>query len=276
MCGQGGKRRLVLPVEVTALARLVRARDRDVLRATAANHRAWFGMPRWRAVASSAWTDSRSSSRRATARSRSRAGARAAPGDRWCGVVGVGIDVVLVARRGPCARGAAGRPRLRMGMAATLDGARPRAASGEQPRIRSLLPRPVPARLALRELASRPAGRAAPGGRRAERHGRPRVGELCRGLRASTAWAWSPTGDARDRTRPDGRRLPRPRRLAARSVLNATGEGEPLYRAVGFQSLGLGHLVVHPGPRPTPRQTALAEAIGFGNSTGSRRCGPRP
>ena len=52
----------------------------------------------------------------------------------------------------------------------------------------------------------------------------------------------------------------------AYAVLNATGEGEPLYRAVGFQSLGLGRTWwLHPGPRPTPRQTALAEAIGFAN-----------
>jgi GNAT superfamily N-acetyltransferase len=50
------------------------------------------------------------------------------------------------------------------------------------------------------------------------------------------------------------------------AVLNATGEGEPLYRAVGFESLGMGQTWwLHPGPRPTPRQTALVEAIGFGD-----------
>ena len=49
------------------------------------------------------------------------------------------------------------------------------------------------------------------------------------------------------------------------AVLNATGEGEPLYRAVGFESLGLGRTWwLHPGPRPTGRQAALVEAIGFG------------
>jgi hypothetical protein len=48
-------------------------------------------------------------------------------------------------------------------------------------------------------------------------------------------------------------------------VLNATGEGEPLYRAAGFASLGLGRTWWrHPGPRPTVRQAALVEAIGFG------------
>ena len=50
------------------------------------------------------------------------------------------------------------------------------------------------------------------------------------------------------------------------AVLNATGEGEPLYRSVGFASLGLGRTWwLHPGPRPTPRQGALVEAIGFGD-----------
>jgi GNAT superfamily N-acetyltransferase len=51
------------------------------------------------------------------------------------------------------------------------------------------------------------------------------------------------------------------------AVLNATGEGRPLYRSVGFASLGPGRTWwLHPGPRPTPRQTALAEAIGFGDA----------
>ena len=53
------------------------------------------------------------------------------------------------------------------------------------------------------------------------------------------------------------------------AVLNATGEGEPLYRSVGFESLGHGRTWwLHPGPRPTPRQTALVEAIGFGDVDG--------
>jgi GNAT superfamily N-acetyltransferase len=50
------------------------------------------------------------------------------------------------------------------------------------------------------------------------------------------------------------------------AVLNATGEGELLYRSVGFASLGLGRTWwLHPGPRPTARQGALVEAIGFGD-----------
>jgi GNAT superfamily N-acetyltransferase len=49
------------------------------------------------------------------------------------------------------------------------------------------------------------------------------------------------------------------------AVLNATSEGEPLYRAVGFKSQGLGRTWwLHPGPRPTGRETALAEAVGLG------------
>jgi ribosomal protein S18 acetylase RimI-like enzyme len=49
------------------------------------------------------------------------------------------------------------------------------------------------------------------------------------------------------------------------AVLNATPEGELLYRTVGFASLGMGQTWwLHPGPRPTGRQTALVEAIGLG------------
>jgi GNAT superfamily N-acetyltransferase len=61
------------------------------------------------------------------------------------------------------------------------------------------------------------------------------------------------------------------------AVLNATGEGEPLYRAVGFQSLGLGRTWwLHPGARPTPRQTALADAIGFADLDGLAALRPTP
>jgi GNAT superfamily N-acetyltransferase len=50
------------------------------------------------------------------------------------------------------------------------------------------------------------------------------------------------------------------------ATLNATGEGELLYRAVGFESLGWGQTWWYaPGPEPTPRQVELAEAIGFGD-----------
>jgi ribosomal protein S18 acetylase RimI-like enzyme len=50
------------------------------------------------------------------------------------------------------------------------------------------------------------------------------------------------------------------------AVLNATGEGEPLYRSVGFESQGKGRTWwLHPGRHPTPRQAALVEAIGFGD-----------
>jgi GNAT superfamily N-acetyltransferase len=63
----------------------------------------------------------------------------------------------------------------------------------------------------------------------------------------------------------------------AYAVLNATGEGEPLYRAAGFQSLGLGRTWwLHPGQRPTPRQTALAEAIGFADLDGLAALRPTP
>jgi GNAT superfamily N-acetyltransferase len=51
-----------------------------------------------------------------------------------------------------------------------------------------------------------------------------------------------------------------------RAILNATPEGELLYRTVGFESFGHGRTWwLHPGRRPTARQTAIVEAIGFGD-----------
>jgi GNAT superfamily N-acetyltransferase len=48
------------------------------------------------------------------------------------------------------------------------------------------------------------------------------------------------------------------------AVLNATPEGELLYRTVGFQRLGEGRTWWrHPGERTKARQAALVEAIGF-------------
>ncbi|MEO9176102.1 MAG: GNAT family N-acetyltransferase [Gaiellales bacterium] len=53
------------------------------------------------------------------------------------------------------------------------------------------------------------------------------------------------------------------------AVLNATEEGEQLYTQVGFESLGWGQTWwMHPGPRPTPRQRELVEAIGSGDLVG--------
>jgi ribosomal protein S18 acetylase RimI-like enzyme len=50
------------------------------------------------------------------------------------------------------------------------------------------------------------------------------------------------------------------------AVLNATPEGELLYRTVGFERLGEGRTWWrHPGERTTPRQQELVEAIGFGD-----------
>jgi GNAT superfamily N-acetyltransferase len=50
------------------------------------------------------------------------------------------------------------------------------------------------------------------------------------------------------------------------AVLNATPEGELLYRTVGFERLGEGRTWWrHPGERTTPRQRELVEAIGFGD-----------
>jgi ribosomal protein S18 acetylase RimI-like enzyme len=49
------------------------------------------------------------------------------------------------------------------------------------------------------------------------------------------------------------------------ALLNATPEGELLYRTVGFESLGLGQTWWrHPARWPSSRQTALVEAIGPG------------
>ena len=50
------------------------------------------------------------------------------------------------------------------------------------------------------------------------------------------------------------------------AVLNATPEGELLYRTVGFRRLGEGRTWwQHSGKRTTPREQALVEAIGFGD-----------
>jgi GNAT superfamily N-acetyltransferase len=52
------------------------------------------------------------------------------------------------------------------------------------------------------------------------------------------------------------------------AALNATPEGELLYRTVGFRRLGEGRTWWrHPGERTTPRQTALVESIGFADLT---------
>lgn len=61
------------------------------------------------------------------------------------------------------------------------------------------------------------------------------------------------------------------------ATLNATGEGELLYRAVGFESLGWGQTWWYsPGPEPTRRQVALAEAIGFGDVAALAALDPTP
>ena len=81
-----------------------------------------------------------------------------------------------------------------------------------------------------------------------------------------------------------GRALMRPLGALARelgcthAVLNATEEGEELYRAVGFASLGRGQTWwMHEGERPNERQGALVRAIGGGDpaALGSARADER-
>lgn len=61
------------------------------------------------------------------------------------------------------------------------------------------------------------------------------------------------------------------------AVLNATPEGELLYRTVGFETLGDGRTWWrHPGARTTPRQAALVEAIGFGDLEALEALHPTP
>jgi ribosomal protein S18 acetylase RimI-like enzyme len=66
-------------------------------------------------------------------------------------------------------------------------------------------------------------------------------------------------------------------RGCSHAVLNATDEGERLYRSLGFESLGWGQTWWYgPGREPTPRQTALAEAIGFGDIAALAALHPSP
>jgi GNAT superfamily N-acetyltransferase len=61
------------------------------------------------------------------------------------------------------------------------------------------------------------------------------------------------------------------------AVLNATDDGAVTYRAVGFESIGWGQTWWYSAARPpTPRQTALAEAIGFGDGAALAALRPTP
>jgi len=60
-------------------------------------------------------------------------------------------------------------------------------------------------------------------------------------------------------------------------VLNATPDGELLYRTVGFERLGEGRTWWrHPGERTSARQQELVEAIGFGELDALEALAPSP
>jgi ribosomal protein S18 acetylase RimI-like enzyme len=61
------------------------------------------------------------------------------------------------------------------------------------------------------------------------------------------------------------------------AILNATDQGAPLYRSVGFESLGRGQTWWYVrGRPPTAREAALAEAIGFGDVAALDALDPAP